>query len=544
MPALRSENSASRLNVGFVALGLVVVVATGGLLLDRFFRDPAFVPPNDFLEYWAAGRLNAEGHNPYDPEALWTLQRAAGRPLDHPAVLWNPPWALTLVMPFGLLPPRAGQLAWLLTQVAAVVLCADRLWVLYGGRAALRPFAAALALTFYPVMHLLLMGQSGGWLLLGLTALAVAGGRGPTALAAVAALAAVKPHLFIPVWIALAVHALACRRGRSLLAWGVLAGMLAALVPLAANPHVWSEYFATFTRPPDPRIPGLADWHPPLAGYWLRQAVAGSPFWVQVVPAAVAALLVPFYAWSRRHCWDWAVELPRLVLAGLIAAPYGAWEHDHVVLLIPVVAAAARLSWSGRRPQVVLAAAVYLTLDGVGLALRDSESFVGLPVAVAVWYAAVMRIDSSDSGQRRFAEAFLPSATWLLLRSVADREKSDDRREGGMQRRAAEPRPRPGRGRRRGGAVPLAPAAPGRAAAEGLRRVLGRRPGGARRRRPLRWRAAAAAPASGRGRAGPRRRGHDVEPALDAAAVPAARRPRPAARAARVAGARSSRSSC
>src|SRR5205823_8422989 len=49
-----------------LAAGLVGLLVVGGLMLARFYSDPAFLPPDDFLQYWAAGRLNATGGNPYD----------------------------------------------------------------------------------------------------------------------------------------------------------------------------------------------------------------------------------------------------------------------------------------------------------------------------------------------------------------------------------------------------------------------------------------------------------------------------------------------
>ena len=59
----------------------------------------------DFVEYWAAGRLIASGENPYDGERMHALEREAGRTEDG-ILMWNPPWTLPLVLPFGLLHVR------------------------------------------------------------------------------------------------------------------------------------------------------------------------------------------------------------------------------------------------------------------------------------------------------------------------------------------------------------------------------------------------------------------------------------------------------
>ena len=46
---------------------------------------PSALPLNDFVQYWAAGRLAAAGENPYDPERMTALEQAAR--LRDPSVL-------------------------------------------------------------------------------------------------------------------------------------------------------------------------------------------------------------------------------------------------------------------------------------------------------------------------------------------------------------------------------------------------------------------------------------------------------------------------
>jgi hypothetical protein len=69
--------------------------------------------------------------------------------------------------------------------------------------------------------------------------------------------------------------------------------------------------------------------------------LAPDAFWVQFVPCLLLAVAaVPYYL-LRRKGWDWRTELPRLVMASALLAPYGAWIFDLAVLLVPVVAAGA-----------------------------------------------------------------------------------------------------------------------------------------------------------------------------------------------------------
>lgn len=377
--------------VGVPLVGGLAVLAVAGLLLDRFYADPAFLRPHDFLEYYAAGKLIAAGGDPYDADQLRPVQLAAGRHTDRPVMMWNPPWALTLVAPFGLLPPRTAQLVWLAVQVAAVLACAVALWRLYGGPDRLIPAVVLVAGLFPPLGYVMTAGQSGGWLFLGVSGLALAAGHRRPWLAALAALAALKPHLFVPIWITLALDASRSPLSRRLLAWGVAAGLTMTLLPLLADPHVWANYLRALSRPADDTHPPLSGWRNPLIGFYVREAIDLERFWIQMVPTGVLAALTPVYWWTRRHRWDWLAELPKLILAGLICAPYGAWEHDLTVLLLPMAAATpglVREGWTART--VGLAVGYVLWCCAAGL-IHTSEYFVWMAPTAAVGYWVATR---------------------------------------------------------------------------------------------------------------------------------------------------------
>ena len=366
------------------AAGLAIIVLACGLLLNRFYTDDSFLPPDDFLQYWAAGRLNATGGNPYDADALLELQRGAGRPSDRPAVMmWNPPWVLTLAMPFGLLPPRTAQLIWLLSQLAILVFAADRFWVRFGGDSRHRPWIFGGAVAFFPVMYLAFAGQSSGWLLLGLVGL-FATNRG---FALLLPFLAVKPHLFVPIWIVLVLEGCRGQRARVALGIGVAAGIVATVIPTAVNPDVWRQYFDAMNRPMDAAHSPLSGWKSPLIGWWVRDAIAPEAFWIQTVPTLLLAIAVPLYWWKRRVNWDWSVESPRLVLAGLIASPYGAWPYDQIVLLLPAIAGISSVLKHGSRGQLAFAFVSLGIVNAIALTIREGEYFVWVPPVVALWYA-------------------------------------------------------------------------------------------------------------------------------------------------------------
>ncbi len=371
-----------------VAVGLAVVVAVCRPLADRFFNDSKFLPPFDYLQYWAAGRLLLTGGDPYDADQLLALQEPAGWDRGQAVMMWNPPWALTLFAPAGLFPWRTGHLIWVLSQVGMAVGCGAALWRLYGGRGA-APVVVLAAVSFFPTMYLVTSGQCSGWLVAGVTGFLAAVRTGRPWLAAVLAVAAVKPHLLLPVWLVLALDATVSRRSRVLLGWGVLAGGLMAAAPLLADAGLWGKYLAALGRPATAAHPPLSGWWPPLIGFWVRRALAPDQFWIQAVPTGLAVVGTAAYWWRRRAGWDWAAELPVLVLVGLLAAPYGAWPTDLVLLMVPLAAAAARLAHAPARVRLGFAAA-YVVCNAVALTGMSSEYFVWVTPAAGLgcWLAA------------------------------------------------------------------------------------------------------------------------------------------------------------
>jgi hypothetical protein len=373
-------------------------------------HPPTVVPPRDFVEYWSAARVHAQGGDPYDGGQLLPYQReASGDPDKSQAVmLWTPPWTLPLYLPFGLLDPRTGHLLWLVAQAAAVAVSAGLLWRVYDGPSeagalgrrawALAPLAAV---GFGPVWWLMAFGQNTGFVLLGLAGFLYLRTRGyPVAAGAAAALTAVKPHLLALFGLALLLDAAATRDGRRALLGGVAALLVLSAVALIPNPDVFREFAAALARPGSDESPNMAAWKEPLTTYWLRVWLSPGSFWVQFVPVAAACgLLVPYW-WARRRTWDWAAEAPRLVFASILLAPYGAWVFDLVVLLVPVMKAFAGIARWDRPVPVTASSSSYLLVSlATILAPAVVESrlgwehglhhFIWVAPAVFIWYLAV-----------------------------------------------------------------------------------------------------------------------------------------------------------
>jgi hypothetical protein len=371
--------------------------------------NSAILPPDDFVEYWAAGRLNAAGENPYDPAKLLPLQQLAGRDTDEAIMMWNPPWTLVFVMPFGMLDARVSQLLWLALSLASILFCADWSWRYYGGSKTQRWLAWALALTFLPTLFVLQSGQIGPALLLGVVGFLHFERRGRVWLAgATTVLIAIKPHLAYLFWLALLLWSLDQRRWTVLLGGG-LAVLTATLVALACNPAVLSQYReAMGHHPPE-------QWISPTPGAFLRLIFGEEKFYLQFVPALAGfAWFVPH--WMRhRKTWNWAEQMPVLLLVSFVTASYGAWPFDLVVLLLPIFQLAVRLQATDRRALAALALGAYLLINGLALTMNllrlTSMWFVWMAPAMLVCYVILRAL-----GNRTIAVSTTESASRSLGR--------------------------------------------------------------------------------------------------------------------------------
>ncbi len=345
------------------------------------------LPMHDFVEYWAAGRLNVHGENPYDVDRVQELEREAGREADT-ILMWNPPWTLPLVMPLGLLECRTAHLLWLAVLLAAVVWSADALWKLYGGASEHRLLVWILAFTFVPTLFALKAGQIAPLVLLGAVLFVVLWKRNYHGLAGAALLLlAIKPHLAYLFWIALLAWCVTQRRWR-VLAGGLAAGVVTVGLALCFNPAVLGQYWdALAHRPP-------AQYRSPTLGMVLRLLLGEDQFRLQFLSLIPGLLWLPFYWRRHRNAWDWSERMPMLLFVSLLTAPYGAWLFDLVLLLIPLIQVLAAVRASERAAVRSTAACVYLLFNVVVAAQlsRSAEyfAFVWMTPALLLAYLALL----------------------------------------------------------------------------------------------------------------------------------------------------------
>ncbi len=364
--------------VGLVVCGFLLVGQVRTLL-----ADPTIWPPDDYVEYWAAGRLNLEGKNPYSPELLLPLERGAGRDTDEAVMMWNPPWTLTVAMPLGALPARVGQLVWLLLGLASLGATAyllgevstsnSRKWLPY-----------AVVFSFLPTYIVLQAGQITFLVLLGLAAFLWCLQRGYGFAAGLACvLVAIKPHLAYLLWPAIALDAVVYRRG-SVILGGIVGGVVASGIAMAFNPLVFEQYLTEMSqRPP-------AQWVSLTLGTVLRTIFGAEQFWLQFVPVILGFAWFAWRCGTRWRTWKWETELPWIVLVSFLTSPYGAWHFDLVVLLLPLILRAEEVSGTPRF-RVILAGYIAMNLGMLALNLAQVYSFwfawVAPTVLLLYWYA-------------------------------------------------------------------------------------------------------------------------------------------------------------
>jgi len=309
-------------------VGVAVVGIALGTAVMLLFAPPMM---NDFVEYWAAGRLNLAGKNPYDPVLMLELERSVGFAGDRALMMLNPPPALTLVMPLGALPYRQASVLWFVFHTGVLLWSCALLWNLAGGPGRMRWVAYLCGVVFVPTLFALFLGQISILLLLGLVLFLrfVRDGR-MTAAGAATTLLLVKPHVVYLVGAALAAWWLRSRDWRVVL--GVALGGIGFIVPLAFNPAVYAQHFALS------QDQSLTHFTTSTLGALLRLAAGDSSrFGLQFVPMVLGlAYLATRLRRSRLAEWDWDREMPLLVVVSLATAAYG-WVFDQVVLVVAAI---------------------------------------------------------------------------------------------------------------------------------------------------------------------------------------------------------------
>ena len=357
----------------------------------------AWYEHNDFHCFWAAGRLVADGVDPYDPLRYQTMV-AGGGPVTERTIIECgtrfpfPPWTVLLLAPFGALPLPLAATLWTALFLAATGLGLAWSWTLAGGgRRGLAMFLV-LVLSSEPFL-LALQNAQFGPLSLALFSGGLVLMRRQRDLGAGAALAAlaIKPQIVLLSLPAILVRAGIRGRGGVIVGAVVaaVAGTVVSILALPGSIQVLTGYAS--------RSVGVTV---PLASLWDLGASLGLPL---LAPIAIALLGVVVFALVRGHVIDDATFAGLAVALSLAVTPY-AWSYDYVLLSLPWALTLGRVpAIAGSRGTLVLLLQVLVASPlAWGLYLlafsRGGETLSPIvPALSAVLLAVAVRWDTKSS---------------------------------------------------------------------------------------------------------------------------------------------------
>ena len=343
----------------------------------------------DVVSFWVAGRQIVAHANPYDSATILKIERSVGFSDNTQVLLMrNPPYALCLVVPLGLVGLRAGALLWSLLLLAAMALSVHMLWLMHGRP---RNKLHHLGYSFAPAVLCVMCGQTALFALLGLTLFLRFHSSRPFVAGLSLWLCALKPHLFLPfaavllLWIVLT-------RAYRLLAGAVLALAASSLAAWALDPSVWAQYARMM------RSSGIEHEFIPCLAVALRFAIHRQTMALQFLPAIVGCLwAIPFY-WKRRDRWDWMQDGALLMLVSVLASPY-AWITDQALLVPALLVGVYRATTRAQLGALMLASAVIEITPLSGRTLHSALYLWTTPFWLA-WFLYVSAKSRDQASQR------------------------------------------------------------------------------------------------------------------------------------------------
>jgi hypothetical protein len=320
LPPAKPANDLAEFSIATMA-GLSLALASMLICVVTLAGDVASA--RDFVVFWATGQQLIHHANPYDAAAMMRIEHTAGLNKGYGSLyMRNPPFALPLALPLGLVGLRIGALLWSLILAACLVVSGWLMWLMHG-----RPAGRIhwLAYSFAPALICLFIGQTALFSLLGLTLFLRLYRERPFMAGLSLWLCALKPHLFLPFGVVLLVWIVLSR------SYKIVAGALVALATSSAlayllDPTAWRDYAQMM------QAPGIAKEFIPCLSDAMRLWLSPQTIWLQYLPAAVACAWALVYFWRRRIAWDWMRDGSLLMLVSILTAPY-CWLYDQAVLI-------------------------------------------------------------------------------------------------------------------------------------------------------------------------------------------------------------------
>jgi hypothetical protein len=343
-----------------IAVTVMLALVLGALNLPFLGRD--------FISFWTGAQAIRTGHSPYDQAFQTAVQQANGWDAQielfpfHPYVY--PPWLALLIWPLAWLPYRAAFAVWLAVSLVLGAVAVRLLMSTLrprGGRYAL-PLAWLMALTYLPVLHGVVVGQTHLVLLYLMAVVMWAGAASRDRAAGLAlGLMSIKPQVGLVLALLFGLYWLAQRRWPALFSL-ILTGAACAALSFMVAPDWVTDMLAApdrFTALTGlPLLPsGFRDY--PTVYAAARVGLEQDPALLCAVSLGVFGALL-LIARRIRDVFRQPVWFSVIVCAGLcVITPY-ARVYELTLLVWPALF----LAWSPRarwpRPlKVIVVTAIY-----------------------------------------------------------------------------------------------------------------------------------------------------------------------------------------
>jgi hypothetical protein len=376
---------ATGLMLTYTVLFLCVVPLSGKIASGR-----------DYVIYWATGQQLIHRANPYDADTMYRIEHSAGLSSRFTVgFVRNPPWALWLTLPLGLVGMRLGALLWSLVLFACLAISVRMLWLMLPHCKIYLPW---LGVIFTPAVLCVTMGQTSLFALLGYVLFLRFHATRPFIAGASLWLCALKPHLFLPFGLVFLAWVLVSRSYK-ILAGAAVALAASCVATALIDPTAWGDYARMM------RTCGIEEEFIPCLGIALRLWLSPGTMWLQYLPSLLGCAWALGYFWPRRHAWDWMKDGSLLMLVSIVTAPY-CWLFDQA-LAIPALLYGAYVTRSRILLVVFVFACVLIQIELARDIKVQSAFYLWTAPAWLAWYllaGAFPRKPQQDEPARRHEE--------------------------------------------------------------------------------------------------------------------------------------------
>jgi hypothetical protein len=302
----------------------LTVVACG--LIFAYSQYMARQELSDFAAYWGAAKLYKI--DPFDVNAVSSIQAALAKHRNDILVMRNPPWTAVIFMPLAGLPYDVATGVWTTTTFLLLAWAGLTIWRQLGGTDG--TIALVIVFAFAPTLLLLRIGQISALLLGCVAMLMLALDRRKYALAGMAlAGLTVKPHVCLIAMLVILLWAFLTRHHRLWLSFVASVAVL-VLISWALNTHIF-ELYARLVR----EIIGYRETYPNLAGALMT--ATGRREW-GFLPFVIGFSYEMYRLIRGPATWKWREEVPRVLLVSLVTSYYS-YSYDEVMVLPALMAA-------------------------------------------------------------------------------------------------------------------------------------------------------------------------------------------------------------